>query len=659
MITFTPWLLSLLDSFHPAVSLAVLLKGSVLLLAAGLVAGRLRVASQRHLIWCLALAAQLVLLLLAVLGPALPVAMPAWPGVDRLLEPRPAVVAPATEHSFAPVVGGGAEPTPAARSAVPPPQEGVVREAVWLVIAAVWTAGAFLLLASLLGATLRRGRLVRQSAPATGARWQRLLEQSACQLGLTRPPDLLLGPCDAVPMTWGTLRPVVLLPGSAADWPEARCHEVLLHELSHVRRRDHLSLRMAQLVRALHWYNPLVWWAARRLRAESEQACDDLVLSAGVRPSRYAGHLLMAGLALRATSTAARLSAAALGIAHTSLLAERIANILDEARTRTPLNRWRLLTAVLATAAVVFPLAAAVPAPPTPPDTPAPSRAPTPTAVRRPLPAVSPQVRTPPFAAAEPEISTQPPARPAPALSAPGAAAEPDPTAPAAESAADPAIPAAAAVLTWSAAPFEAIPASNLTADAVRATVPRTPDPPALSPYDAGPTSGYEATDAVDEENLQPVVAVPKGRRTYVLVENDLPVAELTLGRWKPRAELTVGETTYELYREGGRRGEFRLARHGSILARAEKPSVFVRAYELRYGASTYSLRRPSILKRRFVLSRGEQDLGAIEPELWHSRRARLALSEDWPLEIQVFAFWLVQVSWQQDQDTAGFVGTR
>ena len=37
---------------------------------------------------------------------------------------------------------------------------------------------------------------------------------------------------------------------------------------------------------------PLVWTAAKNLRAESERACDDLVLSCGARPSEYAQHLL-------------------------------------------------------------------------------------------------------------------------------------------------------------------------------------------------------------------------------------------------------------------------------------------------------------------------------------------------------------------------------
>jgi len=109
---------------------------------------------------------------------------------------------------------------------------------------------------------------------------------------LSRPVELRIARGPAMPMTWGTLAPKVLLPAEACTWPPDQRRLVLLHELAHVARRDSLSRSAASLACALYWFHPGAWFATRQMRMEQECAADDRVLTAGAAARTYALSLL-------------------------------------------------------------------------------------------------------------------------------------------------------------------------------------------------------------------------------------------------------------------------------------------------------------------------------------------------------------------------------
>jgi len=134
-----------------------------------------------------------------------------------------------------------------------------------------------------------------------------------------------------VPLVCGLLRPLILLPEEAQSWPRERLPPVLAHESIHVIRRDIWSQLCSQLACAVYWPLPLIWWAAANLRRESEQACDDAVLTGGEKPSDYAGHIVQIA---RELNTAARIPSGGITMIRKNELDRRLAAILSPARNR-------------------------------------------------------------------------------------------------------------------------------------------------------------------------------------------------------------------------------------------------------------------------------------------------------------------------------------
>jgi HEAT repeat protein/beta-lactamase regulating signal transducer with metallopeptidase domain len=159
-------------------------------------------------------------------------------------------------------------------------------------VAVVWGAIALALVGWLVAGALFVRRIVSQAHELTSPDWTMPLCEVADRLDLEIPPRLVMS--DRIEMAFAcrALAPTVVLPASAEEWTDDRRRAVLFHELAHVKRHDLLGHTLGRLACALYWFHPLVWTAAKRLRSESERACDDLVLSCGARPSEYAQHLL-------------------------------------------------------------------------------------------------------------------------------------------------------------------------------------------------------------------------------------------------------------------------------------------------------------------------------------------------------------------------------
>lgn len=312
----------------PSMVLAVAGKGVLVSLAAlgAAVALRRTSAASRHLVLALAAAALLLL-------PVLVAVLPAW---DLAVLPRFETRSdrqgrPSGTESMS-IVADVEELSPSWRDGRPLSGPGFQPRVPGAEPLLLWAplAVSLLLLLRIALAVHGLSRLRTGGRPAP-AEWQELFDRDRRQFGIARPVRLAISGSVTMPVTFGWLHPVVLMPEASLEWAAQPLREALLHELSHVRRGDWPIQVIARAACALHWFDPLVWLLCRRLLLEAELACDDAVLRAGTGAAGYAERLVSLARQVRAT---ARRPASAVALARPSGLARRVAAILDSGRRR-------------------------------------------------------------------------------------------------------------------------------------------------------------------------------------------------------------------------------------------------------------------------------------------------------------------------------------
>ena len=366
------------------------IKGAAILLLAALVTLMLRrdSAATRHLAWLVAIAGMLVVPVFSAILPQWR-ALPAWAVISTepvaVETPAPAVATPEQPQatvspnaspvkSEVPTVLGNqpiaevpvSQPAIVAVEVIPEPTEPR-----WNRVSALpllWAIGFSVLVLRLMAARLmlwsneRRGKVIGLSQRPWDGRPEEKSNapivtafQAACQqLGVRQPVRLLIYSERTIPVVWGIIRFRLLLPAAAGEWSAQQLNSVLLHELAHIKRRDTIAQLLAQIACALHWFNPLVWFAAWRLRVERERACDDLVLARGVQASAYAEHLLNVATRL---SSSRWTQACGIAMARNSSLEGRLTAVLSKKRNRRSVTKVIVAVSLLLGSSIAIPIA--------------------------------------------------------------------------------------------------------------------------------------------------------------------------------------------------------------------------------------------------------------------------------------------------------------
>ena len=338
------------------------LKALLMLIIAGGIALALkgRSARLRAVIWGTALVGSLLIPLAAMVVPSLPVVLPME--IPQITTGNTHSVT-IDEH---PAAHGdliaSSEISDESLLISPPPKHLWNLPSIDSALMTIWAALALILSAIQLRGLWRMAGIIRRARPITDPATLDLLADVCSQVGCRRRIRLVTSSEIDIPAVFGLFRPVVILPIHSRTWLEDRLIAVLQHELIHVIRFDWPVRLAARFAATVYWFNPLVWWAKRRLDLEQEMACDEEVLSLGSRASSYACHLL--GIARTAVHRPA-LAVAGLEMARRSDLEERIMSILNRPRHRR-VGLAVILPAAILTAALVPAIAAVQPTEPGP-----------------------------------------------------------------------------------------------------------------------------------------------------------------------------------------------------------------------------------------------------------------------------------------------------
>ncbi len=152
-------------------------------------------------------------------------------------------------------------------------------------------------------------------------------------------PSICLSGEVSSPVTFGIAVPVILLPPEFLAMPYAAQEAIACHELTHVRRHDWAAAMLEELVRAVFWFHPAIWWLLGQIQLAREQTVDAQV----IRITAARGQYIDALLAVAGCHLQPDLAPAPLFLRKTHL-AQRVAIILKE----VSMSKKRLLSSLAA-----------------------------------------------------------------------------------------------------------------------------------------------------------------------------------------------------------------------------------------------------------------------------------------------------------------------
>jgi bla regulator protein BlaR1 len=169
----------------------------------------------------------------------------------------------------------GLGPTVVHHAALRSAREIFLTQCRWL-----WALGAIFFFFRIVCQNVRFATRLRRRSRLCNQETLELLEHCKREVNIRQQLVVLETPLIGSPSLYGLLRPKLLLPeGMTGTFTAPELRYVFLHELAHMKRRDMAVHWLMTALQGLHWFNPIIWIAFSRMRADRELACDALALS--------------------------------------------------------------------------------------------------------------------------------------------------------------------------------------------------------------------------------------------------------------------------------------------------------------------------------------------------------------------------------------------
>jgi beta-lactamase regulating signal transducer with metallopeptidase domain len=164
----------------------------------------------------------------------------------------------------------------------------------WPWIATLWLVIAAALLGRAILGQIRSWWWLRRAQPVDSWEAWWLWEQCKEESGMRTPVAILESARVQSPCLLGLVNTRLLVPqGFATTFSVEEMRLIFLHELAHLRRGDLVLNWLMEIVRAFHWFNPIVWIACKKLREDREEACDAHALAARPGSNQTYGRTLL------------------------------------------------------------------------------------------------------------------------------------------------------------------------------------------------------------------------------------------------------------------------------------------------------------------------------------------------------------------------------